>query len=94
MKSTNFNKISNENNNQTNETNFEEVLMQTIDGRDKIEKIVSDQNLQNDFLIKAHGLNPDLQQYYYLPLVALTLDPPSYYPIDTVDIETIFSNFG
>lgn len=42
MKSTNFNKISNENNNQTNETNFEEVLMQTIDGRDKIEKIVSD----------------------------------------------------
>lgn len=50
--------------------------------------------MQNDFLAKANQLNTKLQDLYYLPLVALSLDPPSYYPVDTIDIETIFSNFG
>ncbi|CAD8137820.1 unnamed protein product [Paramecium pentaurelia] len=80
--------------NQNQEMTFEEVLSSNIDCRDKIEKLVSDSNLQNDFLIKAHNINKDLKNFYYLPLVALTLDPPSYYPVDTIDIETIFQHFG
>lgn len=59
------------------EQSFEEILAGNLDGRDKIEKLVSDVALQNDFLIKAHKINRHLQDYFYLPLLHIHLDPPS-----------------
>jgi hypothetical protein len=72
---------------------FEEVLAScNMKGSEKIDKILSDENLKKDFLRSANKRNPALQQLSYLPLLQVSIEPQE--PLSNRDIEALMNNFG
>ncbi|KAM3141601.1 hypothetical protein pb186bvf_006206 [Paramecium bursaria] len=73
---------------------IEESLINKEINRETIDRVSINESMSKDFLKRAYSSNPQFSKFNYLPLIQITLDPPSSQGFDSQDIEQLLINFG